>query len=400
MSQTNSRQALPATIWALGFVSLFMDISSEIIHSLLPVFLVSVIGANLTTVGFIEGLGESLALFVRIFSGTLSDRLGHRKWLLVAGYGLGTITKPLFAIATSAGMVAGARALDRVGKGIRGAPRDALIADVTPAHQRGAAFGLRQSLDSVGAFIGPALAILFMLLFANDIRQVFWLALVPGLLAVSILLVFIKEPAKHTEPANIASDKHHSTVNTDKALSSQFWSILVIGIFFTLARFSEAFLLLRAQSLGLSAQWVPGVLGWMSLFYAIGAYPAGMLSDSLGRKQLLNIGLIMLLIADLTLATASQIIHVFIGVALWGLHMAFTQGIFAALIADTTHVQKRGTAFGLFGLASGIAILLASVIAGWLWDHYGAATTFYIGAIFSSMTLLGFLLFQQRQTVV
>lgn len=389
------RQSLPASIWALGFVSLFMDISSEIIHSLLPLFLVSVIGANLTTVGFIEGIGEGLALLVRVFSGSLSDKIGNRKWLLIAGYGLGTISKPLFAIAASAGMVLGARSLDRIGKGIRGAPRDALIADITPVNQRGAAYGLRQSLDSVGAFIGPALAILLMLLLANDMRQVFWFALIPGLMAVAILIFFIKEPHKHTGRDSDNAIK----LDTDLSFSKPFWVIITVGIVFTLARFSEAFLLLRAQSLGLSAQWVPGVLGLMSLFYAIGAYPAGILSDSLGRKHLLGIGLILLLAADIMLASASQLIHVFIGVALWGLHMAFTQGIFAALIADNTHHTRRGTAFGIFGLATGIAVILASVMAGWLWDSFGAAYTFYTGALFTALSSIGFI-FLQRQHLI
>ncbi|WP_455222775.1 MFS transporter, partial [Kaarinaea lacus] len=319
-------QPLPKAIWALGFVSLFMDISSEIIHSLLPLFLVSVLGASLTTVGFIEGLGEGLALVVRVLSGSLSDKLGRRKILLVAGYLMGTLSKPLFALAQGAGLVAGARSLDRIGKGLRGAPRDALVADLTPESQRGAAYGLRQSLDSVGAFVGPMLAIVLMLLLASDFRLVFWIAVIPGLVAVSLLIVFVKEPASAHSP----TDKSHLSPTDIPSLGRAYWLIIITGIVFTLARFSEAFLLLRAQDVGLANQWVPAILAILSLFYALGAYPAGRLSDRIGRSHLLYIGLILLLISHITLATANHYIQVIAGAALWGLHMAFTQGIFAA----------------------------------------------------------------------
>ena len=391
-----SHRPLPKTIWALGFVSLFMDISSEIIHSLLPLFLVTVLGASLTTVGFIEGLGEGLALIVRVFSGSLSDRLRRRKPLLVTGYLMGTLSKPLFALAQGAGLVTTARSLDRIGKGLRGAPRDALVADLTPPQQRGAAYGLRQSLDSVGAFVGPVLAIVFMALLANDYRAVFWLAFVPGAIAVTILVLFVREP---TVTASHASKDPLST-NDIPALGFAYWLVIAIGMVFTLARFSEAFLLLRAQQIGLATQWVPGVLALLSLFYALGAYPAGRLSDRLGRGRLLTVGLLLLLLAHITLATATHVIHVAVGAALWGLHMAFTQGIFAALIADSAGQQRRGTAFGLFGLASGVAVLLASVIAGWLWDQYGPAATFYAGALFTLLTLMGYLLLRLRRIIV
>jgi len=387
-----TQRPLPKTIWALGFVSLFMDISSEIIHSLLPLFMVSVLGASLTTVGFIEGLGEGLALIVRVFSGTLSDKLGKRKFLLVMGYSMGTLSKPLFALAQGAGLVATARSLDRIGKGLRGAPRDALVADLTPEDQRGAAYGLRQSLDSIGAFVGPMAAIVLMMLLANDFRSVFWLAVIPGAIAVTLLITVIKEPAK---PAS-ASNKDHLSATDVPALGSVYWLVLTVGMVFTLARFSEAFLLVRAQDVGLAAQWIPGILALLSLFYALGAYPAGKLSDRIGRGRLLNAGLLLLLLSHITLATATHYVHVAIGAALWGLHMAFTQGIFAALIADITGHQRRGTAFGLFGLASGIAVLLASVIAGLLWDQFGAAATFYAGALFTLLTLAGYSLLRMQ----
>ena len=391
----STHQPLPKTIWALGFVSLFMDISSEIIHSLLPVFMVSVLGASLTTVGFIEGLGEGLALIVRVLSGSLSDKLGRRKFLLVTGYLMGTLSKPLFALAQGAGLVATARSLDRIGKGLRGAPRDALIADLTPEDQRGAAYGLRQSLDSVGAFAGPVLAIILMSLLANDFRLVFWLAVIPGIFAVTVLLLFVKESSTLTMP----DGESHLSANDIPSLGSAYWLVITIGIVFTLARFSEAFLLVRAQDVGLAAQWVPGILAVLSLFYALGAYPAGRLSDRIGRSRLLNAGLLLLLLSHVTLAMATHIIHVAVGAALWGLHMAFTQGIFAALIADISGFRRRGTAFGLFGLASGLAVLLASVIAGMLWDHYGPAATFYAGALFTLLTFIGYTMLRLRHII-
>jgi len=390
-----SHQPLPKAIWALGFVSLFMDISSEIIHSLLPLFLVSVLGASLTTVGIIEGLGEGLALIVRVLSGSLSDKLGRRKILLVAGYLMATLSKPLFALAQGAGMVAGARSLDRIGKGLRGAPRDALVADLTHESQRGAAYGLRQSLDSVGAFVGPLLAIVLMLLLAGNFRLVFWIAVIPGVVAVSVLIAFVKEPATvHTH-----TDKSHLTPTQISTLGRAYWLIIITGTVFTLARFSEAFLLLRAQDVGLANQWVPAILATLSLFYALGAYPAGRLSDRIGRSYLLIIGLILLLLSHITLATAHHFFQVIAGAALWGLHMAFTQGIFAALIADVSAQKRRGTAFGLFGLASGLAVLLASVIAGILWDHYGPAMTFYVGALFTLLTFVGYAVLWRKHYV-
>ncbi|WP_455365367.1 MFS transporter [Kaarinaea lacus] len=386
---------LPKAIWVLGFVSLFMDISSEIIHSLLPLFLVSVLGASLTTVGFIEGLGEGLALIVRVLSGSLSDKLGKRKFLLVAGYLMGTLSKPLFALAQNAGLVAGARALDRIGKGLRGAPRDALVADLTPQQQRGAAYGLRQSLDSVGAFIGPVVAIVLMILLAGDFRLVFWLAVIPGAVSVLILIAFVKEPAS---PLTSTAKSHLSTTDIS-SLDRAYWLIVTIGMVFTLARFSEAFLLLRAQDVGLEVQWVPGMLALLSLFYALGAYPAGKLSDRIGRSRLLHVGLLLLLLSHITLATANDFFQVAAGVALWGLHMAFTQGIFAALISDVSAQRRRGTAFGLFGLASGLAVLLASVIAGILWDHYGPSATFFAGALFTLLTYIGFMIVRLKHVV-
>ena len=385
------KTTIPKGVWALGFVSMFMDISSEIIHGLLPVFLVTVIGASVTTVGFIEGIGEATALITRVFSGAISDWLGKRKALVVAGYLLGTLTKPLFAIANTAALVFTARSLDRFGKGLRGAPRDALIADLTPANARGAAYGLRQSLDSAGAFIGPLLAIVLMAAMANDFRGVFWLAIIPGLIAVTVLIFFVKEPEKCPGESTPKPKQRVISFSQVSNLGIEYWTVVAVGVVFTLARFSEAFLILRAQNLGMSPQWIPSILMIMSLFFALGAYPAGHLSDRVGRTIILSIGLVFLIAADLVLALANNLYLVIVGASLWGLHMAFTQGLFSALIADTSGEKVKGTAFGIFGLATGIAVLMASVIAGWLWDQYGAPVTFITGAAFSLVTFLGLL---------
>lgn len=375
---------IPRGVWALGFVSLFMDISSEMIHGLLPLFLVSVLGANALIVGIIEGIGEALALIVRLFAGVLSDYLKRRKPLVLIGYLLGTLSKPLFALANSDGFVLTARSLDRIGKGIRGAPRDALIADLTPAKIRGAAYGLRQSLDSMGAVLGPSLAIVFMWLSNDNFRFVFWLAVIPGLLSVAVIVLFVKEPKQHPADANIRF--HLSDI---KKLSRIYWLILIVGMVFTLARFSEAFLLLRAQETGLPTHFVPLMLIIMSFTYALGAYPAGLLSDKWGRSGLLLLGLSVLVVTHLVLAFSTTVVFIAVGAALWGLHLALTQGLFAALVADTCAPKLRGSGFGLFSFATGIAILMASVIAGLLWDVFGSQMTFFAGSGFALVALVG-----------
>jgi MFS family permease len=384
---------LPRGIWALGLVSAFMDISSEMIHGLLPAFLVTVIGASATSVGLIEGAGEGFALITRVFSGYLSDRLERRKGLIVSGYLLGTLTKPLFAVAGGVGLVFGARLLDRFGKGLRGAPRDALIADLVPAHQWGSAYGLRQALDSVGAFVGPLLAVAIMALTADDFRAVFWLAGLPGAVAVTILIAGVREPARQSaQPARLPVNAIDI-----RRLGRAYWQVLAVGVVFSMARFSEAFLLLRAEAIGLAPGLVPLVLVIISLVYALGAYPVGWLSDRVGRLRLLGAGLAFLIIADLILAAATGIWQVTAGAALWGLHLAFTQGLFSALVADTSAASVRGTAFGVYGLVTGVAVLLASVLAGWLWDRYGAPATFLAGAIFSLLALAGFEILRRRE---
>lgn len=382
--QQKAFRQIPATIWVLGFVSMLMDTSSEMIHSLLPVFLVSVLGTSALTVGLIEGVAEAVALISKVFSGALSDYLGRRKSLVVTGYALAAATKPMFALATSAGTVFAARFVDRIGKGIRGAPRDALIADVTPVESRGAAFGLRQSLDTVGALAGPLLAIGLMLLWADDFRAVFWVAMIPALLAIALLLVGVREPSREAveKPANPI---HWREL---RRLGRAYWWVVVIGAAFSLARFSEAFLILRAQQGGLALAWIPAVLVTMNLVYALTAYPAGSLSDRVGPARLLVPGLVVLIAADLVLAHAANQATVFLGVALWGLHMGLTQGLLAKLVADTAPLDLRGTAFGFFNLLSGFALLLSSVLAGLLWDSFGASYTFYAGILFCLLALL------------
>lgn len=379
---------IPRGVWALGFVSMLMDISSEMIHALLPVYLVTVMGSSMVTVGFIEGIAEATASITKIFSGALSDRLGKRKLLAVAGYGLAAFTKPVFPLAPTVGWLVAARFVDRIGKGIRGAPRDALVSDISPPHLRGASFGLRQSLDTVGAFVGPLLAIGLMWWTADNFRAVFWIAVVPGFLSLAVMLLAVEEPPR---PDGIHGIDNPLSLEAIKRLGQVYWRVVMIGVVFTLARFSEAFLILRAQNVGLGVMWVPAVLVGMNVVYALSAYPAGVLSDRLDRKGLLAAGLVMLAGADLALAAMPNLTGVALGVALWGLHMGFTQGLFAALVADASPPDLRGTAFGFFNLLTGIAMLAASVVAGALWDGYGPAGTFFGGLTFALAALLGLL---------
>ncbi len=374
---------IPAAIWALGFVSLLADISSELVHSLLPVFMVTTLGASAFAVGLIEGAAEATALIVKVFSGALSDYWGKRKPLALAGYALGALSKPLFALAPGIGLVLTARLIDRVGKGIRGAPRDALVADLAPAELRGAAFGLRQSLDTVGAFLGPVLAMGLMLLWANDFRAVFWVAIVPGLLAVAVLLLGVRELERSPGAARGNPIRRESL----RRLSPAYWWVVGIGAVFTLARFSEAFLLLRALQGGLALAYAPLVLIVMNAAYALSAYPFGKLADGHSHAKLLAVGLAPLIGADLVLLIDNRGPALWSGIVLWGLHMGMTQGLLATMVADTAPADLRGTAFGCFNLVSGIAMLVASALAGLLWDRFGAAQTFLAGAVFAAIAL-------------
>lgn len=370
-------RALPAGIWALGFVSFFMDASSELVHALLPVFLVTTLGASMLTVGVIEGFAEATASITRIFSGVISDWLGRRKLLAVIGYGLAALSKPFFPLATTADAVFAARFMDRVGKGIRGAPRDALVADIVAPEQRGAAYGLRQALDTAGAVAGPLLAIALMSLLANDIRKVLWFAVIPAILAVALLVFAVREP----ERGHAATARAKALRLADlRLLGPAYWEVVGVGVVLMLARFSEAFLVLKAQSAGLAMTYVPLVMVVMSTAYALAAYPAGILSDTLDRRGLMALGFAVLIVADLVLAQASGAGLVFAGAALWGLHMGLTQGLLSTLVADASPAPLRGSAFGVFNFASGIALLVASVVAGALWQAYGPALTFHAGA--------------------
>lgn len=375
---------VPRVIWALGFVSLFMDASSELVHSLLPVYLAGTLGASAFAIGMIEGTAEALALIVKVFSGYLSDAFGKRKPLVLLGYGLAAVVKPLFPLAGSVGVVVAARFLDRIGKGIRGAPRDALIGDLAPLEVRGASFGLRQSMDTVGAVLGPLLAIGLMVLFVGDIRSVLWFAVPPAVIAVALVLFAVREPAGTAHrPARLPISRAGLA-----QLGTAYWRIVLVGGLLSLARFSEAFLVLRAAERGLSNTYVPLVLVVMSLVYTVTAYPAGRLSDRIARRSLLLAGIALLVAADVVLALADTPALVLVGVALWGAHMGLTQGMLATLIADVAPPQHRGSAFGMFNLVAGIALLVASALAGLLWDADGPALTFVIGGCLAALTWL------------
>ena len=375
---------IPGGVLVLGFVSMLMDISSEMIHSILPLFMVGALGASGFLVGVVEGLAEAVALVTKVFSGVLSDWLGKRKWLTAIGYALGAFTKPFFALASSMGVVTAARLTDRVGKGIRGAPRDALIADITPFEVRGAAFGLRQSLDTAGAFLGPLIAVGLMLLWANDFRKVFWVAVIPGILAVLLVVFGVKEPVKES------TEKRTNPIGREslKKLSNSYWRVVCIGAFFSLARFSEAFLALRAAQSGIYLAFVPLIMVVMNIVYFFSAYPFGKLSDRSSHTKMLIIGLLVLIAADLILAASAHWIVILVGVAVWGAHMGMTQGLMTRMVADASPSELRGSAFGFFNLISGISMLAASAIAGLMWNTLGASATFYAGALFSVLTIL------------
>ena len=376
---------IPRTVWALGIVSLFMDFSSELVHGLLPVYLTTVLGAGMVAVGLVEGVAEATASIVKVFSGALSDRLSRRKPIVVAGYALAALSKPLFPLAGSVGLVLGARFLDRIGKGIRGAPRDALIADVTPPELRGSAYGLRQAMDTVGAVLGPLAAIGLMLLLADNIRSVLWLAVIPAAVAVAVLLVFVDDPQRPP------SEVRKASLKSFRELPAAYWAIVALGAVLTLARFSEAFLILRAQGLGLAIALAPVVLIVMNVVYTAIAYPAGVAADRGHKRALLVSGVLVLVAADLLIASTTSMPLLFTGIVLWGVHMGLTQGLLSALVADASPAHLRGTGFGVFNLVSGVALLVASVLAGELWSAYGPGATFYAGAAFAGLALAGLL---------
>ena len=393
LADPHARPRIPRTIWALGFVSLFTDMGSEMVHSVLPVLLTG-LGASALVIGMIEGSAEALVLVTKVFSGYLSDAIGKRKPLVLLGYGLATLVKPLFPLATSVGMVVTARLLDRLGKGIRGAPRDALVGDLAPAEIRGACFGLRQSMDTVGAVLGPLFAVALLWLTHDALRVVLWWAVLPGIVAVALLL-------KIPEPADIAARTAKLPLSRDgmARLGRPFWSLAMLGLLIALARFSEAFLVLRASERGLPLTAIPLVLVVMSVVYTLTAYPIGHLSDRVSRTLLLAIGLLVLAVADVVLGLADGFAGLFVGIGLWGLHMGLTQGLLAAMIADVAPAAHRGTAFGLFNLLSGAGLLGASILAGWLWDRHGPPATFFSGAALALAAAAGTLLIRRPHSI-
>ena len=394
-SRPGGLREVPSAVWALGFVSLLMDVSSEIIHALLPVYLVSVMGASMVTVGLIEGIAEATASITKVFSGALSDWMGRRKWLAVLGYGLAACTKPVFPLAGSVGWLVAARFVDRIGKGIRGAPRDALIADIAPPHLRGASFGLRQSLDTAGAFLGPALAIALMWLTADNFRAVFWVAVVPAFLSVALLIFAVAEPAR----ALPRDSRWPLRIAELERLGPAYWQIVAIGIVFSLARFSEAFLILRAQAVGLATMLVPLVLVLMNLAYALSAYPAGALSDRTNRVTVLKTGFALLVAADLVLAFTAGIEGIVFGVALWGLHMGLTQGGLSAWVAELAPADQRATAFGVFHFITGLSQLVGGGLTGWVWTRHGSPAAFMAGATWALVALVTLLSASRRSRV-
>ena len=378
------RSPLPAAIWALGFTSLFMDVSSEMIHALLPLYITGTLGAGVFAVGLIEGIAEATALIVKLFSGVISDITGKRKTLALLGYGLAALTKPLFPLASSLSVIIAARFIDRIGKGIRGAPRDALVADLAPLDRRGEAFGLRQSLDSIGAFLGPLIAMGLMLIASNNFPLVFWIACIPAFLSVAVLFVFVPE----TNTAKSTTKGFPLSRAALRIMPKAFWMALGISAVLSFARVSDAFLILRASDLGLPLAFAPFVLIAMNIVYSVLAWPAGALSDRLSRRMVLAIGIIALAGAALSLSLASSLWGVALGITLWGVHLALTQGLLATFIADAAPTDLRGTAFGLFNLASGVAMLLGNALTGWLWDAKGADSAFLLSGLAASMILL------------
>jgi MFS family permease len=383
----DGRAALPRTIWALGLVSLFMDVSSEMIHGLLPVFLIGTLGASALTLGFIEGAAEGAASLLKLPSGWLSDRWRRRKPLAVAGYALSALVKPMFALAPTVGWVFAARFLDRLGKGVRGAPRDALVADLAPPRLRGAAFGLRQTLDTVGAFAGPLLAVALMELSGSQVRLVFWAAVVPALLSVALLVKLVPEPAAAMQRRS-GVPQPAVRIAALAELGGPFWGVLAVAMVFMVGRYSEAFLVLSALGRDLPVALAPLVLVTMNAVYAIAAYPVGRLSDRVGRWGLLALGTVAMAAADLVLALTGSLAMAIVAVMLWGLHMALSQGILAALVADAAEVRLRGTAFGLFNALSGVALLAANAGAGFLWARTGPSSAFLAGAAIALLTLV------------
>ena len=385
-------EKLPRGVVALGLVSLFMDISSEMVHALLPLFLTATLGASVLTLGLIEGLAEAVAQITKVFSGALSDHFGRRKPLALLGYGLSALTKPVFALAAGPVAILAARVVDRIGKGIRGAPRDALLADIAPADRRGEAFGLRQTMDSIGAFAGPLLAVGLLWLVPGGFRLIFALAVIPAVLALTCLVFGVREPADKPKARAARPRLDRASL---AALGPAFWAVTGVGLVLTLARMSEAFLILKASDSGLGLTFAPLVLAVMNLVYAASAWPAGRLADQIGQRGLLASGFGVLALAHGLLGMAQGPVAVLAGVALFGLHMGLTQGLLSAEVARTAPAQLRGTAFGMFNLVTGLGLLVSNVAAGALWSVFGPQAAFLAGAL-AALAGLAMLLWQRE----
>ena len=378
--------AIPRTVWALGFVSLLMDVSSEMIHALLPLFMAQTLGAGALWIGLVEGLGEGAALLTKVVSGVVADRFGHKKLLVFLGYGLGVLSKPLFALAGAMPVVLGARVADRIGKGLRGAPRDALVADVTPEAVRGAAFGLRQSLDAAGAFVGPLLASVLLLCWTDDYRSIFWVALIPGVLCL-LLILFGVEEGNAPVDGNGEKIVKRSLPKFHVLSNPAFRSLVVLGSLFAVARFSNAFIVLRASDAGFGATAIPLLIMGMNLVFSAASYPFGKWADKTDPKTLLAVGIGILILADLVFALLPSQWGVLIGIVLMGLHLGATQGIFSMLVAATAPENERASAFGIFGFASGLSAVAAGLLAGLLWDAFGPEATFLGGSLLALFAL-------------
>lgn len=387
-NDSSNKKKIPRTVWVLGFASLLTDVSSEMIHSVLPLFLATSLGASATIIGLIDGVGEAVAAFLKLFSGALSDRIRKRKPLILTGYGLSAAVKPLFALAGNPIAVLAARCLDRVGKGIRGAPRDALIADVTDADSRGAAYGLRQSLDSVGAVVGPLIALAAMTATANDFRFVFWIALVPAIATVILLATGVSEPPSNLEPTS--KKVNPLRMEAIKSLGPGFWFVFFVCLLFTLGNSSDAFILLKAKAIGVAPNMVPLCLVVLNVTYTLSAYPAGIVSDRLGRRGMLMCSFALYAIVYLCLGFTTEQWQLWSLLAIYGFYLGLSQGTFLALVADRVPQELRGTAFGLFSLSIGVGLLPASLIAGFLWDNISPQATFLAGAGFALVSLLIF----------
>ena len=378
------RERIPRAVWVLGGVSLFMDMSSELVHAILPVYLTTVLGLSVLTVGIIEGIAEATASMLKVVSGVISDHFRRRKALTLLGYGLSALTKPVFPLAATAYGVVAARFVDRVGKGIRGAPRDAIIADVTPPSVRDAAYGLRQALDTVGAFAGPLLAMLFLWLWAGDMRAVLWIAVVPAALAVILLAFGVSEPAHEAAGGSAAPPRLHALM----ALSQPFWLLMLLAALLSLARLSEAFLVLRAQELKLGLMWIPLVMIVMSAVYSASSYPAGVWAARVGRRAMLMASLLALAAAEAALAWLPHGAGLWAGVALWGLHMGLSQGGLSAWVAELAPAEQRATAFGVFHFTTGLSQLVGGGLTGWVWTRHGSAAAFTMGCAWAVVALV------------